>query len=291
VSVASVRDLLTRHGLLARRDLGQNFLVDPALARKLVARSGVAPGDTVLEIGAGLGVLTCALAEATARVVSLEVDAGLVGALVKEGSLPANVDLRHEDALRADLAALLPPAGPARVVANLPYAIAAPLLRRLLDLRERLDGWSVMIQREVAHRLEAGPGSRDYGSLAVLHSLTVRVESGFDLHARCFYPVPRVTSRFLSIRPLRDPILSPGELVGVERIVRAAFRHRRKTLANSLRTALGTGGSFPPELLLDVLTSLGREPSIRAEQLEPEELLELARRLTDAASVEGSPHG
>jgi 16S rRNA (adenine1518-N6/adenine1519-N6)-dimethyltransferase len=223
--------------------------------------------------------------------VSLEVDAGLVGALLKEGALPANVDLRHEDALRADLAVLLPAAGPARVVANLPYAIAAPLLRRLLDLRERLEGWSVMIQREVAQRLEAGPGSRDYGSLAVLHRLTVRVESGFDLHPRCFYPVPRVTSRFLSIRPLPEPILSPGELVGVERIVRAAFRHRRKTLVNSLRTALGTGGRFPPELLLDVLTSLGREPSIRAEQLEPEELLELARRLTDAASVEGSPHG
>ena len=154
MSAANVRDLLARHGLLARRDLGQNFLVDAALARKLVARSGAAPGDMVLEIGAGLGVLTCALAETAARVVSLEVDAGLVRALVTEGCLPANVDLRHEDALRADLAALLPPAGAARVVANLPYAIAAPLLRRLLDLRERLEGWSVMIQREVAHLLD-----------------------------------------------------------------------------------------------------------------------------------------
>jgi 16S rRNA (adenine1518-N6/adenine1519-N6)-dimethyltransferase len=287
--VASVRDLLARHGLLARRDLGQNFLVDPALARKLVARSGAAPGETVLEIGAGLGVLTCALAEATAHVVSLEVDVGLVGALVKEGLLPANVDLRHEDALRADLASFLPLAGPARVVANLPYVVAAPLLRRLLDLRERLEGWSVMIQREVAQRLEAAPGSRDYGSLAVLHSLTVRVESGFDLHPRCFYPVPRVTSRFLCIRPLPEPMLSPGELPGVERVVRAAFRHRRKTLINSLRTALGTG--LPPELLSEAVVALGRQPSIRAEQLAPEELLELARRLADAASVEGSPHG
>jgi 16S rRNA (adenine1518-N6/adenine1519-N6)-dimethyltransferase len=291
VSVSSVRDQLARRGLLARRDLGQNFLVDPELARKLVLRSGVAPEDTVLEIGAGLGVLTRALAESAGRVVSLEVDAGLVRALVEEGDLPAHVELRHEDALQADLAAALPPEGPARVVASLPYAISAPLLRRILDLRDRLEGWSVMVQREVAERLEAAPGSRDYGSLAVLHRLTAKVVSGIDLHPRCFYPVPRVTSRFLNIRPRVDATLSPGELARVEPLIRAAFRHRRKTLVNSLRTALGGMGELPRDLLPDLLAGLGKEPGVRAEQLEAEELLELARRLTDATRVEGSPHG
>lgn len=284
-----MRELLSRHGLVPRRELGQNFLVDPALARKLVARSGVSRADSVLEIGTGLGVLTRALAERAARVVSLEVDAGLVALLAGVGGLPENVELRHGDVLRQDLESLLPPQGPARVVANLPYSIASPVLRRLLDLRGRLAGWAVMVQREVALRLEAGPGSPDYGSLAVLHRLSARIESALDLHPRCFYPVPRVTSRFVCLRPLPEPLLSPGELPWVESVVRAAFRHRRKTLLNSLRAALAAAPA--PERLRDLLAAIGKEPSIRAEQLEPEELLELARRLADAGPDEESRHG
>ncbi len=262
----------------------------PELARKLVARAGVRPGETVLEIGAGLGVLTEQLAEVAERVVAVEIDAGLVRALGEEG-LPGNVELVHADALAIDLAGRLPGTGPARVVANLPYAIASPLLRRLLDLRERLEGWSVMVQREVGRRLAARPGSRDYGSLAVLHALTARVDAGLDVHPRCFYPVPAVTSTFLGLQPLPEPLLSPGELGWVERVVRAAFRHRRKTLVNSLRTALAAPAAPPPGQVAGWLESRGRSASARAEELHPEELLELARRLADAGRVEGSRHG
>jgi 16S rRNA (adenine1518-N6/adenine1519-N6)-dimethyltransferase len=282
VSAADVRATLARFGLAPHRARGQNFLVDPGLAAKLVARSGVRPDETVLEIGTGLGILTRALAARAARVVSLELDAGLVRAVRSAGDLPAHVELVHADALAADLAALLGPRGPARVVASLPYAVASPLLRRLLDLRGRVAGWSVLVQAEVANRLKAEPGSRDYGSLAVLHQLTVKVGRGMALSPRCFHPVPRVLSTFLTLTPLSEPPLAPGELPWVEAVVRAAFRHRRKTVANSLRAALPR---LQGEVLLRVLHDQGIDPRVRAEILSPGQLLELARGLGAAGGA------
>jgi len=263
VSPAEIRALLERHGLRARRDLGQNFLADARLAAKLAAEARVAPGDFVLEIGCGLGVLTRALAERARRVVALEVDAGLVRAVRAEGALPAAAELRHADALGADLPA------PRRVVANLPYAVSSPLLRRLLDLRDLLAGWAVMVQREVAQRLLAAPGTRDYGSLTVLHRLVARVERVLDVHPQCFWPVPEVTSTFLRLEPLAE---APDgeELAEVERIARAGFAHRRKTLVNSLR-AEGRGE------LEGRLAEAGIAPGARAEVVPPETWLRLAR--------------
>ncbi len=283
MSAGEVRALLARHGLAAHRDRGQNFLVDPELAAKLVARAGVEPGETVLEIGTGLGILTRALAARAARVVSLEIDAGLVRAVRAEGGLPAHVELLHADALEADLGALLGASAPARVVASLPYAVASPLLRRLLDLRERLLGWGVLVQAEIANRLKAGPGSRDYGSLAVLHQLTVKVGRGLALSPRCFHPVPRVLSTFLTVAPLSEPLLAPGELPWVEQLVRAAFRHRRKTIANSLRAALPR---LRGEVLERVLHEQGIDPRARAESLAPRELLAFACGLRAAGGAQ-----
>jgi 16S rRNA (adenine1518-N6/adenine1519-N6)-dimethyltransferase len=278
VSVAEVRDLLERHGLLARKDLGQNFLVEGGVAERLVALAGVEPGDCVLEIGTGLGKLTRALAARAERVVTLEVDSGLVRALEREGGLPENVELIHADMLRCDLRALVDAAKPpVRVVANLPYSISGPALRRILDLRDLVVSWSVMIQREVADRLFAVPGTKAYGSLTVLHRLTVDVERGMDLSPRCFYPTPRVRSTYVVMTPHAKSDLSSDELADVERVVRAAFGSRRKTLANALRgarVAPRAGGD-----VADVLERIGVDPRERAEQLTPERLLALAREL------------
>jgi 16S rRNA (adenine1518-N6/adenine1519-N6)-dimethyltransferase len=279
VTVRAVRDVLVRHGLATRRDLGQNFLVDERLAEKLADRAGVEPGDDVVEIGTGLGILTRALARRAGRVVTLEVDAGVVRALRAERSLPDNVELLHADALRVDLGGLLPPGARARVVANLPYAIASPLLRRLLGLRERLLGWAVMVQREVADRLCAAPGTRAYGSLTVLHLLTVRVQRVLELHPRCFYPVPRVASSFLRMTPLAAPLLESDELPRVEAFVRAAFGHRRKTLVNALRASDPAAPAARWEALARILDALGIDARSRAEALAPERLLASARRL------------
>jgi 16S rRNA (adenine1518-N6/adenine1519-N6)-dimethyltransferase len=282
VSAAAVRALLARHGLVARRDLGQNFLVDEHQAARLVELAGVGPDDAVLEIGTGLGILTRALAARARRVVSIEVDAGVVRALRAEALLPEGVELVHGDALSLDLDQRLRALGaPVRVVANLPYALSAPLLRMLLDLREQLVDWSVMLQRDVASRMLARPGSKDYGSLAVLHALTVDLSMATRLSPRCFFPVPKVDSAFVRAVPRAVASLRPGELAAVERVVRAAFGQRRKTLANAL---LGAGvhpaGEEAPAALLE---RLGHDPRVRAEQLTPEALLELSRALAGDA--------
>jgi len=282
LSAAEIKAFLAGHGLLARRKLGQNFLVDDSLAARLVDLAGVEPGDRVVEIGTGLGVLTRALAQRAQRVVTVEVDAGIVRALRADAALPDNVELVHADALEVDLAACAGTGeGSVRLVSNLPYHVSAPLLRRCLDLRHRLTDWSVMLQSEVAVRLLARPGSRDYGSLSVLHRLTVTLSKLMDLSPNCFFPVPKVDSSFVRITPLPLPAVGEGELADVERVVRAAFANRRKTLVNSLRAgALGTEHST--EALKAALSRCAIEPRARAENLEPTQLLALARALCGA---------
>ncbi len=275
---AGVRELLAEHGLLARKDLGQNFLVDATWAARLVEKSGVGADDIVLEIGTGLGILTCALAARAKRVVTLEIDSGLVALLRERALLPANVRLEHTDALAADWRALVGDAARFRVVANLPYVSTAPLLRRLVGERERLTGWSVMVQREVATRLLASPGSRDYSSLTVLHQLTASVTRVCDLHPQVFFPMPRVTSTFLNLRPLAEPLLEIGELDPMERFVRAAFGQRRKTLVNAVA---GAGLVKDKVWLANQLERLGLDPRVRAEVLVPEQWVGLLRSLPE----------
>jgi len=255
-------------------------------AERLARLAGVGAADTVIEVGTGLGALTLALAARAARVISIEIDSGLVRALESDGILPPNVELIHGDALRIDLRALALAAGGSevRVVANLPYSAASPLLRRLLDLRDLLLDWSVMLQRELAERLLAGPGSRQYGSLSVLHQLVAELSCEARLGPRSFFPTPRVDSWFLRVRPRSDSPLRAGELEWAERVVRACFAKRRKTIANSLLGA-GLPRSGDRAQLGEALSAAGIDPGARAESLSPRQLLELARRLECAREV------
>lgn len=278
MSAGAVRALLARHGLAASRDLGQNFLVDETLAARLVMLSGVRADEAVIEIGTGLGVMTRALAARARHVVTLEIDAGLVRALRAEAALPERVELRHVDALSVDLGALAREiGGSVRLVGNLPYAIASPLLRRLLTARAELTGWAVMLQREVAARLAAAPGSRDYGSLSVLHRLTVDVEAVMALRPGCFHPAPRVISSFVRITPRAKTGLSEADLTRVERVARAAFGTRRKTLANALHAGLADVSDRAR--IAAALAAAGLAPGIRAERVAPEQFVALARAL------------
>lgn len=280
MSLRFVRDTLDRHGLRLKRDLGQNFLVEEGLADRLALLSGVEAGDCVIEVGTGLGVLTRALARRVERVATIEIDSGLVSALREDALLPDNVELMHADALEVDLRSLARDFGrrPVRVVANLPYSVASPLLRKLLDLRHDLVDWSVMLQRELGVRLVAEPGSGDYGSLTVLHRLVAHVSREMDLRPGCFFPAPKVESSFLRVFPREDSPLEHGELPEVERVVRALFNQRRKTILNGLRAA-GLPASSDKDALLAALASVDVDARQRAEKLEPEVLLALARRL------------
>ena len=284
MGLQQIRDTLQRHGLRLSRELGQSFLVEDAMAERLALASGASEGDAIIEVGTGLGVLTRALARRAETVVTIEIDSGLIGALQSDAALPTNVKLVHADALDVDLAALAKElAGrggrrTVRVVANLPYSAATPLLRRLLDLREMLADWSVMLQRELADRLVAEPGTRDYSSLTVLHRLAVDVSRELELNAGCFFPPPKVASAFVRLRPLQAPSLVPGELARAERVIRAVFGQRRKTILNGLR-----GGGLPQSgdraALIAALSEAGIEPRVRAETLSSEKLLLLTRAL------------
>jgi 16S rRNA (adenine1518-N6/adenine1519-N6)-dimethyltransferase len=281
VNPSEIRAVLDRHGLRPSRERGQNFLCDARIAARLVEAAEVGRDDTVLEIGCGLGLLTRSLAARARRVVALEVDAGLVRAVRAEGLLPANAELHHVDALEVDLGALLAlePA-PRRLVANLPYAVSSPLLRRILDHAALLAGWSVMVQREVARRLSAETGSGDYGSLSVLHRLAADVEIVRDVAPGCFHPVPQVVSTFVRLRPRADAP-DVAELRRVERWVRAGFGQRRKTLRNALRGAVDPPAA--PEEIDRILARHEVPGSARAEELPPAAWRELARETAGAA--------
>jgi 16S rRNA (adenine1518-N6/adenine1519-N6)-dimethyltransferase len=268
--------------LRAQKDFGQNFLIDEAQCARLVDLAGVEDGDWVIEIGTGLGALTLPLAARAERVFSFEVDAGIVRALREDSVLPENVELIHADALKSDLAGLVAGCGrPVRLVANLPYNVSASMLRSILDLREVLEDWMVMLQSEVAKRLLAPAGTRDYSSLSVLHAMAVQFSYDMELSPNCFFPVPKVNSTFVRISPLKNPLVEDGaELAEVERVVRAAFSKRRKTLVNSLRAG-GLGDQYTGDAIRSVLVELGLGVSVRAESLEPYQLLALTRALRD----------
>lgn len=296
MNVTRLRELLDAHGLRLSKELGQNFLVDEDLADALARHAGVESGDFVIEVGTGLGVLTRALARRGARVRTVEVDAGLVRVLRAEALLPEDVELVHADARSVDWDGWLAEVeGPVRLVANLPYSVATPLLRRLLDLRDRLLDWSVMLQSEVAARLVAATGTRDYGSLSVLHRLVADVDTLATVPPSCFFPRPKVESRFVRVWPRRAaegaPVLAPGELGAVERLARAAFGQRRKRLTNGLariaeRCWPGLDAGARRARLEAVLCRAGIDPGLRPERVEPEAWLALARAI-EAEPEEG----
>jgi len=283
VNAAHLRELLATHGLHLSRDLGQNFLLDADFADELVLRAGAGPSDLVIEVGTGLGVLTRALAARAGRVRTVEIDSGLVRVLEAERLLPENVELVHGDARRIDWAGWLAEAGrPVRVIANLPYSVATPLLRVFLEHRAQLTDWSIMIQSEVAARVMARTGERDYGSLAVLHRLAADVETIATLGPERFFPRPKVDSSFVRGWPRSSGPLAEGELARVEQVARAAFSQRRKVVTNGLarlaeRRFATLAKSEQKEALEALLRTVGIDPRLRPERIEPEAWLALAR--------------
>jgi 16S rRNA (adenine1518-N6/adenine1519-N6)-dimethyltransferase len=251
--------------------LGQNFLADPNLLDAIVRDAALAPADVVLEVGAGEGVLTERLAGAAARVHTVEIDRGLEPALAAIAALP-NVSLHWGDAMKLDLAALEP--APTAMVANLPYSVATPLILRTIELLPSLATWTVMVQREIADRLRAAPGSRTYGSPSVVAQLACEVELVRRVDPAVFKPRPRVESAILRLRrtgPAADP--------ATQRLVRAAFAHRRKSLARSLEH--GERGSLAPARA--ALAGLGLAGDSRAEALSPAQFAALSAKLQEDA--------
>lgn len=257
--------------LPARKSLGQHFLIDPNIVRKIVALADVQPGETVFEIGPGRGILTEALCRVSSRVIAVEVDRRLHAFLSERQSLFPNLELTCEDALTYPINDL--PDGTV-VVANLPYYISTPLLFRLLEAGPRLARMVLMLQAEVAARLVAKPGRREYGLLSVMAQATSEIIEGFRVSAHCFRPRPEVASTVVSLRHRATALVPSNQQADFHRIVRAAFAHRRKTLPNSLRDE---GYAF--DRVVDALHALNLPPTVRAETLSVEQFVKLTHRV------------
>jgi 16S rRNA (adenine1518-N6/adenine1519-N6)-dimethyltransferase len=264
-------------GVRPDRDLGQNFLVDSNILGVIARAAELSAGDVVLEVGGGLGVLSEYLAEHAAHVHVVEVDVRLREALADATDGRENVSVHWADALELDLSALTPP--PEKVIANLPYGVAASVLLRTIEELPGVRSWVAMVQREVGERLAAAPGSGAYGVPSVLAQLECEVEVVRAIPRTVFHPVPNVDSVLVAMRR-RSPGGGPSASVspGLRGLVRAGFAHRRKTLAGSLALAPGTDGPSR-EQVRDALTRLGHPPDARAERLSPEDFRALAREL------------
>ncbi len=277
-----VTDLLTRYGLRADKGFGQNFLVEPAVLTAALSAAELAPNDRVLEVGPGLGVLTHALARAGADVVSLELDERLLPVL--EESLAdladtpgaGSVEVVHADATTFDFGSL--PAG-SKLVANLPYNVATPVVARALE-SGRFSRLVFLVQREVGERLAATPSSAAYGALSLLVAHFGRAKVVKLVPPGAFFPPPKVTSAVVRIDV--DPAARPDP--ALFRLIHQAFAHRRKTLRKNLEYAGHTRARVEA-----ALTALGLDPRVRAEQLGLSDFVQLAGQLTDAgaASEEG----
>jgi 16S rRNA (adenine1518-N6/adenine1519-N6)-dimethyltransferase len=247
--------------------LGQNFLADPNLLDAIVRDAELAPGDVVLEVGAGEGVLSERLAAAAAHLHVVEIDRGLEPALERVMALP-NVDLHWGDAMKAEFGALDP--APVAMVANLPYSVATPLILKTIEELPSLGRWTVMVQREIADRLRAAPGSRTYGAPSAVAQLACEVELLRPVDPAVFKPRPRVDSAILRLRRT-----GPGADAETRALIRAAFAHRRKSLARSLEHA--QAGSLGPARA--ALAELGLPEDARAEALAPEQFTALSAKL------------
>jgi 16S rRNA (adenine1518-N6/adenine1519-N6)-dimethyltransferase len=267
-----LREVIARHGLSARKSLGQNFLLDLNLTRRIARAAAPLAGHTIVEVGPGPGGLTRALLmEGAERVVAVERDARVLPALAEIGAaFPGRLEVVEADALTVDWRALVG-GRPAKVVANLPYNVATPLLLGWLTT-EPWPPWyrslTLMFQREVADRITAPPGSKVYGRLSVIAQARARARALFDIDRHAFTPPPKITSTLVEIVPL-DPPPMPCPIAVLEQVTASAFGQRRKMLRASLKTLLAE-----PEPLL---ARAGIAPTARAEELTVAEFCRLAQ--------------
>ena len=253
-----------------KRSLGQHFLVEENILGVIGRLAALDPADVVLEIGPGLGVLTAYLADRVGTVHAVELDRSLEPQLADRLSGRGGVRLHFGDALRLDLAALDP--APTKLVANLPYNVATPLIAESLDGLPSVGAWTVMVQREVADRFFAPPGTKAYGAVSVLVQLAAERTGFHPVSRSVFRPRPNVDSALVAFRRIE----LPSDFRAIKRVVEGAFAYRRKTLPNSLELA----GVATRATAAQALADLGHTPDTRAEALAPLDLATLARALT-----------
>lgn len=272
-------EVLQRHHFTFQKKYGQNFLIDPNVLDRVVRAADITAEDCVLEIGPGIGTMTQRLAERAGKVAAVEIDRNLIPILEETLAPYPNVTIINEDILKLDLRQLAEEmweGRPMKVVANLPYYITTPIVMGLLE-EALLHSITVMVQREVADRMQAGPGTKDYGALSLAVQYYARPEIVANVPPNCFLPRPNVGSAVIRLTRYEEPPVQVADEKKLFALIRASFNQRRKTLANSLGNAAGLKVSR--EQVTGALEELGLSATIRGEALTLEQFAALGNLL------------
>ena len=262
-------EVLQKYNFNFQKKFGQNFLIDTHVLEKIIEESGITKDDFVLEIGPGIGTMTQYLCENAREVAAVEIDKNLIPILADTLSAYDNVEVINDDILKVDINKLAEEKNggkPIKVVANLPYYITTPIIMGLFESHVPVESITVMVQKEVADRMQVGPGTKDYGRISVIAQLQCDVVRLFDLPPTCFVPAPKIWSTVLLFKP-KSVSVKRQVLERVERLTEAAFAQRRKMIRQSLKGVPGA---------VEKAAALGIEPTLRAENLTPEQYLALA---------------
>lgn len=273
--------VLQKHDFHFQKKFGQNFLIDPHVLDKIIEAAEVTKDDFVLEIGPGIGTMTQYLADAAREVTAVEIDDALIPILQDTLKEWDNVSVIHGDILKTDIRKIADEKNqgrPIKVVANLPYYITTPIIMGLFESHVPVDSITVMVQKEVADRMQTGPGSKDYGALSLAVQYYAKPEIVANVPPNCFMPRPKVGSAVIRLTTYDNPPVEVDDEKLMFRIIRASFNQRRKTLANGLKNAADL--DIPKELIAESIESLGHGPSVRGEALTLEEFAALSNYIS-----------
>lgn len=261
-------EIIHKYEFAFQKKYGQNFLVDSNMVEKIIRSAGLSGEDCVLEIGPGIGTMTQYLAEAAGRVIAVEIDKRLIPILKETLGDYSNVTVINEDILKVDIGGLAREYNqgkPIKVVANLPYYITTPIIMGLFEQKVPIESITVMVQKEVADRMQVGPGTKDYGALSLAVQYYAKPEIVANVPPECFIPRPNVGSAVIRLIRHQEPVVSAEDEALMFRLIRAAFNQRRKTLANALANDSGLG--FSKECIQETIKEEGLSPTIRGEAL------------------------
>lgn len=269
-------EVIQKHNFSFKKSFGQNFLIDSHVIEKIIRAAEIGPEDNVLEIGPGIGTLTQYLAEAAGRVVAVEIDEKLIPVLGETLAEYDNVEVINQDILKCDVDSIFE-GRPFKVVANLPYYITTPIIMGLLEGKSHFDSLTVMIQKEVADRMKAGPGTKDYGALSLAVQYYAEPYLAANVPPNCFMPRPAVGSAVIRLKRRETPAVAVKDEKLLFKLIRAAFMERRKTLLNAVKNSREL--DIPKERVEEVLTDLGIDTRIRGEALNLQQFALLADSL------------
>ena len=275
-------EVLQKYNFSFQKKFGQNFLIDPHVLDKIIAAAEITKDDFVLEIGPGIGTLTQYLAEAAREVVAVEIDSTLIPILEDTLSAYDNVSVINEDVLKVDLRKLAEERNsgkPIKVVANLPYYITTPIIMSLFESHVPLKSLTVMVQKEVALRMQAGPGTKDYGALSLAVQYYASPYLAANVPPNCFMPRPNVGSAVIRLTRFKETPVQVKDEKLLFRLIRASFNQRRKTLQNGLVNSQEL--DFTKEQVAAAIATLGVSPSVRGEALTLEQFAALANALSE----------